>query len=165
MTFTGRSDELSSYAAHLYKTAALGTPPQANAPEVFLELLDLLTLSNMIDLAVVDTVTDMTLEENKILDDGVVDHEHFITANSYPYESFLILKRNLTNITRTKELFLARIGAVVGFGFLVGRYAFDFYKRCIYTYIYVYIYIYTYISVNFSFFRITCRKCTFGLYE
>jgi ABC-type multidrug transport system ATPase subunit len=114
VTFTGPGAELGFYAANIYKTAGYGVPPQANAPEVFLELLDMLNTNNQTDLAVIDTF--VSSEKAEILDYTGVNKDVFNTANSYPYESYLILRRNLTNILRTKELFVARIGAVTGFG-------------------------------------------------
>lgn len=116
MTYIGPSASLESYAANIYKTAGLGTPPQANAPEVFLELLDLLNTNNMIDLAVVDTKRDLTISGKEIVEYDNAEEGYFETANSYVYESYLIFRRNLTNVFRTKELFVARIGAIIGFG-------------------------------------------------
>jgi ABC-type multidrug transport system permease subunit len=83
-----------------------------------------LNTNDKVDLAVIDTY--ISSEHQEILDYTGVNKDVFKTANSYPYESYLILRRNLTNIFRTKELFVARIGAVTGFGFLVGSL---FYRR------------------------------------
>ena len=130
MTYTGPSSGLALYAASIYTAAEMGSPPVANAPEVFLELCDELIQHNKLDLAIIDTsvaarVYDQTSSE-ALLNKNNSKEIIIETANNYFYETFLILFRNYTNVIRTKELFLARIGAVAGFGFLVGSL---FYRR------------------------------------
>lgn len=134
MTYTGPSDGLQDYAAELYRLADMGKPPVANAPEVFLELCDELISNDKLSLAVIDTVAKVQIQKSNSKDSLLGEVEAISsqpiltveTANNYFYESFLLFMRNLTNIIRTKELFLARIGAVCGFGFLVGSL---FYRR------------------------------------
>ena len=125
MTYSGPSAGLAEYAAGIYNIAKMGTPPVANAPELFLELCDTLKTNNQIDLAIVDTVVATVADEISTASATKVIMDTS-TANNYFYETYLLFIRNFTNIVRTKELFLARIGAVVGFGFLVGSL---FYRR------------------------------------
>jgi ABC-type multidrug transport system permease subunit len=123
VTYSGPAAGLQEYAAKIYLKAQMGIPPIANAPEVFLELCDMLIKNEKLDLAIVDTErkekNDKSIAELSIADDKT-------TANNYFYETYIIFSRNLKNIIRTKELFLARIGAAVGFGFLIGSL---FYRR------------------------------------
>jgi ABC-type multidrug transport system permease subunit len=123
VTYSGPAAGLQEYAAKIYLRAQMGPPPIANAPEVFLELCDMLIKNEKLDLAIVDTerkeTNDKSIAELSIADDKT-------TANNYFYETYIIFSRNLKNIIRTKELFLARIGAAVGFGFLIGSL---FYRR------------------------------------
>jgi ATP-binding cassette subfamily G (WHITE) protein 2 len=90
-----------------------------------LELCDELKNRGELDLAIVDTASADTSgnSDGSCFDDDEATHSH---ANNYFYETHLILRRNLTNIFRTKELFFARIGACVGFGIMIGSL---FYKR------------------------------------
>ena len=128
VTYSGPSYGLQDYAQAMYKTANMGPYPVSNAPEVFLELCDTLTESSQLDMVVVDTVsmkmTDSAKDESmKQPSEGVAAAAY---ANGYLYETAILFHRNLTNIIRVKELFMARIGACMGFGFIIGSL---FYQR------------------------------------
>ena len=123
VTYSGPAAGLQGYAAKIYLDSSMGPPPIANAPEVFLELCDMLIKSNKLEIAVIDTAQKKSNDRAQT-DLSVIDGN--ITANNYFYETYIIYSRNLKNIIRTKELFLARIGASVGFGFLIGSL---FYRR------------------------------------
>jgi ABC-type multidrug transport system permease subunit len=90
---------------------------------VFLELCDALKSCDKLDLVVIDTVRGAS---GQIATLQPPRDEDIVCNNNYVYESYILLCRNLKNIIRTKELFIARIGAVIGFGFLIGSL---FYRR------------------------------------
>lgn len=125
VTYSGPTSGLAGYAADIYRTAKMGSPPVANAPEVFLELCDMLISNDNLDLAIIDTVVATVADEITVIHVSKFLSDSY-TANSYFYETYLLFMRNFINIIRTKELFIARIGAVTGFGFLVGSL---FYRR------------------------------------
>ena len=117
VTYSGPAAGLQEYAAKIYLKASMGAPPVANAPEVFLQLCDMLIAEDQLDLTIVDTERKDSVA-NSISDLIVWDDD--VTANSFSYETFILLGRNLKNIVRTKELFYVRSIACVIFGFLIG---------------------------------------------
>jgi hypothetical protein len=120
VTYYGPSKGLQAYAEGIYKRANLGPYPVSNAPEVFLELCDSLSTDNKLELVVVDTVGNSALsaKDKQAFNSNAVASTNF--ANNFFVETGILFSRNLTNILRVKELFAARIGAAMGFGFLVG---------------------------------------------
>ena len=117
VTYSGPAAGLQEYAARIYSKAQMGPPPVANAPEVFLELCDMLIKNDQLDLAIVDTERKESSEKSQI---ELVVQEEFSTANNYFYESYIIFCRNGKNIMRTKDLFVTRALTSVIFGFLLG---------------------------------------------
>lgn len=84
--------------------------------QVFLELCDTLKANDQLDLAVVNTEMEKSNRDSA----GTTVPDDYSFANNYFYETYLLIHRNVKNIIRTKELFLARLGSSVGFGFLMG---------------------------------------------
>ena len=123
VTYSGPASGLQAYATRTYYEANLGTPPIANAPEVFLELCDALLADDLLDLAIIDTVQK---HSNSKTHNALSINDDSVTANNFFYETYIIFSRNLKNILRTKELFFARLGSSMGFGFLMGSL---FYRR------------------------------------
>ena len=123
VTYSGPALGLQDYAARTYFEADMGAPPIANATEVFLELCDHLIADDRLHLVIVDTVQKRPDGEEQC---ALSIDDDYVTANNFFYETYIICSRNLENIIRTKELFVARIGSAMGFSFLIGSL---FYRR------------------------------------
>ena len=117
VTYSGPAAGLQEYATKIYLKAEMGAPPVANAPEVFLQLCDMLIAEDQLDLTIIDT--DRKGSVSNLISESLI-YDDDVTANSFSYETFILLGRNLKNIVRTKELFYVRSIACVIFGFLIG---------------------------------------------
>lgn len=118
VVYNGPVSKLQGYINDMYIEAKLGSPPLANAPETFLDLVDILNdpKNDRIEILTrnylenVETTTTFTPTA-----EGIDNY-----ANSFFVEVFILSSRALKNVFRTPELFFARIGAAVGFGVQVG---------------------------------------------
>ena len=117
VTYSGPAAGLQEYAAKIYLKAQMGIPPVANAPEVFLELCDMLIKNDQLDLAIVDTERKESSEKSQT---ELVVQKKFSTANNYFYETYVIFLRNGKNIIRSKDVLVTRALTAVIFGFLLG---------------------------------------------
>ena len=117
VTYSGPAAGLQEYAAKIYLKAEMGPPPIANAPEVFIELCEMLINTDRLDLAILDTEHKKSSEKSQT---EIAVTEDFRTANNYFYETYIIFCRNGKNIIRTKDLFYSRAITSLIFGFLLG---------------------------------------------
>mmetsp|Transcript_34172 Transcript_34172/g.49668 ORF Transcript_34172/g.49668 Transcript_34172/m.49668 type:complete len:600 (+) Transcript_34172:44-1843(+) len=117
VTYDGPTKDLLAYIGDVYKAANYGVPPVANPPELFLDLTDRLATDN--NLVLVTGKYDGDSSRN--VDNNISEPNSQVSyANSLLGECGILLNRALLNMWRTKELFLARMGAVVFFGVLIG---------------------------------------------
>lgn len=112
VTYNGEVNELLPYT----NEAGLGEPPIGNPPEVWLDLCDTLQADKKLEL--ITSKFEHGPPSMKSLIEGEVAGDNY--ANDIFTESLVLMKRALTNILRTPELFLARIGASIFFGILIG---------------------------------------------
>lgn len=118
ITYKGSTKNLLSYIDAIFKEADYGVPPMDNAPELFLDTTDRLALEGKLSL-----VTGKYGDESCKQLEGVATGGEVVPAayaNSLLGEVWILFKRSVRNIARTKELFFARMGAVVFFGVLIG---------------------------------------------
>lgn len=94
----------------------IGEPPIANPPEVFLDLCDELVLSNRLDII----TSKHAAPPASIQQISAIHQSEDNYANSFVGELYILSMRSLTNILRTPELFLARLGTSIGFAVLIG---------------------------------------------
>jgi ATP-binding cassette subfamily G (WHITE) protein 2 len=118
----------------IHKELNLGIPRQANAPELFLDLCDHLQQSDKIQVLTSRFIQSESKNlQPVIVMPGVlargsrsmsmanfreVGTTNF--ANSLVGDVIILSQRTLTNILRTKELFLARFGSTIFFSVLAG---------------------------------------------
>ena len=116
VTFTGPAYQLRGRVEQISKAANYTNAVQDNAPEEFLDLCDRLREEDKLDLIIIDTAN-VGKMDTTFGGDEVATASY---ANNFFMETYYLFRRNLTNILRVKELFFARIGACLGFGFLIG---------------------------------------------
>lgn len=104
------------YSLNNPSPAIVGEPPIANPPEVFLDLCDELSLAGRLELITSRHVAPPA----SIQQIASVHRSEDSYANSFLGETAILGMRSLTNILRTPELFLARLGSLVGFAVLIG---------------------------------------------
>ena len=95
----------------------MGPCPVSNPPEVFLELCEALENSQNLELTIIDTAQKIPNSEGATL---LKVSDDYITANTFFYETYLLLMRNVRFIPRTKELLAARFIAAIWFGPIIG---------------------------------------------
>lgn len=124
LTYRGPTLGLQPFIEDCYQEADLGAPPISNAPEVFLDLMD--------DLKKKDQVESVMC--SKFSKDGVISSKEVVPASpesktvesSFDYsndiatETFILVHRAFRNILRVPELFTARLGSCIFFGFMIG---------------------------------------------
>lgn len=122
VTYSGPTAALQEYINQSYKQADLGDPPIANPPEVFLELTDILTVDNKLDIVSAKYAKNDIDASSSSVSDVLQDIKAVPVqyANGLVFEVAVLVHRAYQNVVRTKELFGGRLGACVGFGVLVG---------------------------------------------
>jgi hypothetical protein len=129
-TYSGRADKVQNFVEKMHDQLNLGKPRLANAPELFLDMSDLLLGTNQIGeltkLFHQDDTNNMinspshTLVRSKSSINGKIDRANITYANSILGEVYILSKRALSNIFRTKELFLMRLASTIFFATLLG---------------------------------------------
>lgn len=121
--YKGSTEKLSIHIKDIYKEAGLGEVPMVNAPELFLDLCALLSSEGRLNL-ITDKfacTTSSTLEHSK---SQLEEETHIVHASEYANtmagDTSILMQRALLNVARTPELFVARLGATVFFGVLLG---------------------------------------------
>lgn len=120
VTYSGPVKGLKPWVASIYKQANYGAIPEGNLPEIMLDLCDQLIQDNKLYLITASTDSSVTIKSS--------DHDVSSThnegkpsyANPFLGETQIIMQRAFKNVARVPELFLARIGASVGFGVMLG---------------------------------------------
>ena len=98
-----------------------GVPPIANPPEVFLDLCDELTSQQRLEIVTAKHCRGGAETEASVQKMGSAQlHGEGSYANATMDEIVILSHRAFTNVTRTPELFLARVGSSIGFAILVG---------------------------------------------
>lgn len=113
-TYFGEAAGVLPYIYKVHENLNLGRPRQANPPELFLDLSDYLVENKQIDVLFNVYKRSEKIITNNTLDKAVTIHY----ANSLLGDIFILSQRALTNIIRTKELFLTRLGSTVFFSVL-----------------------------------------------
>lgn len=115
VAYDGSTADLLPFMDGVYQEAGYESPPVANPPELFLDLTD--RLSSDGQLALVTSKFSGAAVQDAAAAGSTSEAAY---ANSLAVETCILLQRALLNMSRTKELFLARLGAVVFFGVLIG---------------------------------------------
>lgn len=119
VTFDGSTAALLPFMDEVYQAAGYESPPVANPPELFLDLTDRLAADGQLALVTGQfSGAAAAIEGEAAAGSGSGSEAAY--ANSLAGETWILLRRALLNMRRTKELFLARLGAVVFFGVLIG---------------------------------------------
>jgi ABC-type multidrug transport system ATPase subunit len=124
ITFCGKVSELPAFIDVVYKESGLPacTQTQANLPETFLDLSDSLIAQHRIEIMTEKYENKEISGKDSKLFSGSNHEAHdkaFNYANNYFSEVFILIHRNVTNILRTKELFVGRLFATIFFGVLI----------------------------------------------
>ena len=122
VTYSGLVVKLLPHIKSAYKEANLGETPVVNPPELFLDLCDKLRQEGRLELLTDKFRTDKVQSAPSALttdDDEAVPLEANY-ANSLLGDVSILSRRALINVTRTPELFVARLGATVFFGVMIG---------------------------------------------
>lgn len=123
-TYSGRADQVQEFIERMHFELKLGKPRLANAPELFLDMSDMLIANNQIGeltkLFQQDDNHSAHLVRNKSQIAVPIDRTGITYANSIIGEVSILSKRALSNILRTKELFLARLASTIFFATLSG---------------------------------------------
>lgn len=125
VTYFGSTKELYSHTKKLYEHLALGEVPIANPPELFLDLTDSMSQAKRLPDVIafyrnMHALKDAAGPSSKKHLDSEREANAVTFANSIFGEVLILMDRAWKNITRTKELFLARLVAHIFFGILVG---------------------------------------------
>ena len=118
--FGGANVPLQTYIHNIYKEASLGDVPIGNLPEIFLDLSDQLIIENRVNI-----LTDKYQLSESTLNRDIstithTDHAVASYANSFLGDLMFLSERAFLNVLRTKELFVARLGASIFFGIQIG---------------------------------------------
>lgn len=123
VTYFGESRVLQSFIVNAYQELGLGNTGFANPPELFLDLSDRLLEENKIEYLTSKFESSksqgMTTLPSSRGELENVPHE-ILYANSLLGDVIVLMHRGLTNILRTKELFVARFGSTIFFAVLGG---------------------------------------------
>lgn len=121
VTYKGAGTDLLAHTRMLYAEAELGEVPVVNPPELFLDLCDRLAIEDRLFIAVDKYKTDDKIQASITMSEDVESAPLVGSyANSLVKDVAILSHRALINIVRTPELFVARLGATVGFGVMLG---------------------------------------------
>lgn len=123
VTYQGAVANLPSYIDAKFKEASLGPAPVGNPPEVFLDFTDQLLIEDRLSI-VTNTYYGQDAEKVVFSDRALISTtsgaQETSYANNFFSETSLLMSRAMTNIMRTKELFMGRVFASIFFGILIG---------------------------------------------
>lgn len=123
VTYQGPVANLSSYIDAKFKEASLGPAPIGNPPEVFLDFTDQLLIEDRLSV-VTNTYYGQDAEKIVFSDKALISStsgtQETSYANDFFTETTLLMSRAMTNIMRTKELFMGRVFSAIFFGILIG---------------------------------------------
>ena len=116
VTYNDEVRKLHTFLVDFYTKHNMGELGYANSPELFLDLTDRLTSEGRLELLT-------AAYENEVTSGKAHSAETPTTityANNFIYEILILMHRSLKNIFNTKELFMGRLFAAIGFGIQIG---------------------------------------------
>jgi len=120
ITYNGPVSELRFHTDKAFEVSGHANPSEGNLPEIMLDLCDSLIAENRLSILTSkyqSTSTTSDQHQNNTNNEVVPS---VVYANSFLQEVGILSSRAFKNVLRTPELFVARLGASLGFGVLLG---------------------------------------------